>query len=384
MGNANRLIAGTTMTATTSLLPNLERRYALREVIGAGGSAIVYHAIVRHGPERGRSVAIKVLLTPADVAGRKRFDRECAALRKLAGVPGVIELIDAGVVDDHAYLVSPRFATTYAERVASVGPLPAAEVIAAGIALADALAAAHERGVLHRDVKPSNVFVRTLDRNDPADVASSVVLGDFGIATVEDDRTITGSLAMSLAYAAPEVVDDGTASEASDLYGVGATLYHLLSGRPPIEVAAAPEGGLGLLVHRIITERPAPLSRDDVPLALRELVTALLAKRPRDRPASAAAVALRLRGMADPGGASVVGVGRSRRRMLLAVGVSAIVVASGIGVALAADRRSAPVPSMAESAVTSEAASTPFVGVSGRPESRVGVPTEGSDHVGRR
>ena len=141
--------------------------------------------------------------------------------------PNVVPVYETGSVDERLYLVMPLLPDgSLADQLAS-GPLAPAAVVELGRGLADALAAAHEAGVLHRDVKPANVL-RTPH--------GTYQLADFGVARfVDATQTLGGLLLATVAYAAPEVLDGGPATAASDVYSLGATLHAALRGRPPFE-----------------------------------------------------------------------------------------------------------------------------------------------------
>jgi serine/threonine protein kinase len=307
------------MTFSLSMMPeSMTTQYHVLEQIGVGGHAAVFRATSR--TDLSLRVAIKVLHAPViDETRRRRFERECAALRRLNGAPHVVQLIDAGIENGRAYLVTPLFDGNYETRLESLGRIDPAEVARVGADIASALAAAHAAGIIHRDVKPSNVFI--------ADDTLSL-LGDFGAAGLVDAHTITGSVALSIAYAAPEVLELGEMSSASDLYALGVTLYHLLTGTLPFGGSAtslADAAGVGALVRRVTTEPPAPITVTDAPDGLIDLTMQLLDKDPQRRPVDATAVEVRLREMAHTAPAEK----RERRppNRVLMVGAAAIVAA---------------------------------------------------------
>jgi tetratricopeptide (TPR) repeat protein len=254
---------------------------------------VVYRA---KDPALDRDVALKVMLhlgnDPQDL---ERFRREARATARLRH-PSIVALHTVGNHDGRPYLVMDLVeGESLQARVERDGPLPpreAAELIAT---LAEALAYAHQQGVIHRDLKPANVL---LDRGGRA------LVTDFGLARREgeDQRlTHTGEIVGTPAYMSPEQAggEPGQAGPASDVYGLGATLYELLCGRPPfmadtlIEVFAA-----------IVTE-PAPslrALRPDLPGELEAICMRCLAKEPAERFPSAAALAEALRGFLNPEG----------------------------------------------------------------------------------
>jgi serine/threonine protein kinase len=152
-----------------------------------------------------------------------------------------------------------------------------ADVLAAGVEVAGALATVHARGVYHRDIKPQNLFVSDF---------GSVALGDFGISSFDDERSTTGTGALTVHYAPPELIEGESASAQSDVYSLAASLYALMSGERPYP--RGPGQSVGDLARRILYEPVPRVDRPDVPDSLAELLHAAMAKRPDDRPASAA------------------------------------------------------------------------------------------------
>ena len=148
-----------------------------------------------------------------------------------------------------------------------------------GVKIAGALQTAHDRGLLHRDIKPQNLFVSEF--GEPA-------LGDFGISTLDDERSISGGGGLTVHYAPPEVLEGAPATPISDVYSFAATLYTLLEGRARSPRPAAARQSVGELARRIMLEEPPRARRADVPRSLADLLARTMAKRPEERPASAA------------------------------------------------------------------------------------------------
>ncbi len=198
-------------------------RYRLLDAHAIGGMASVWRAV---DETSGETVAVKRLHPHLldDAVARERLIREAAALQALdhPNVIGVRELVDDP--SDPALVMEFVPGRTAAETLATDGPLPARDALAVGAAVADALAAAHERGIVHRDVKPANVLLGEDGR---------VRLADFGIADDgEDDAALTAAdgVVGTLRYLAPERLAGSVATPASDIWSLGAVLVELASG----------------------------------------------------------------------------------------------------------------------------------------------------------
>ena len=248
--------------------------FDVMELIGTGGFSNVYRAVQT---EFGREVAVKVLRIDAhDDRLRHAFERECALAGRLTGHPNVLTVLASGFVPDseEPYLVLEYCpGGTLSKRLSSGGPLTVHDALSLGISLAGALHSAHCHGIIHRDVKPQNVLYTR---------AGVPALTDFGVAKLRgpDAVSVTGS-GLTPLHAAPEVLRQGPASPASDLYSLGSTLYTALSGHPPFGSSAdAPY----LVMQRSITEPVPELKRRDVPDDLEDLLVAVMAKEPADRP----------------------------------------------------------------------------------------------------
>ncbi|MCB2178094.1 MAG: serine/threonine protein kinase [Actinomycetales bacterium] len=250
--------------------------YEPSEQVGRGAFGSVWRA---RQVAQDRYVAIKVFDAGiADDAARHRFQREAAITGRLTGHPNIVTVLDSGFLDDGR----PYLSMTYCERgslagMLHAGPLPAQDVARIGVKIAGALHTAHQHDVLHRDLKPENVLVTAF--GEPA-------LADFGIATVAGVSATGLTAAYSPSHAAPEVLRGEPASVASDVYGLGSTLYQLLAGRPAF--AHTGDTGLAVFVDDVLHSPPAELP-PEVPEPLRRVVAAAMAKDPADRPASAAA-----------------------------------------------------------------------------------------------
>ena len=258
-------------------------RYRLVRRIATGGMGEVWQA---DDTVLGRRVALKVLVEElaADDRATRRFVREARATARLAH-PNVARVYDFGRGGGPPFLVMELLeGETLAARLAS-GPLPPAEAARVAAAVADALEAAHERGIVHRDVKPSNVMLTP---------GGEVKVLDFGIAAAADEtHSTTGSgLYATVAYVSPERVAGEPATPASDVYSLGAVLYELLCGRPPF-----PGSSPALVARAHLHDQPVPVRQlaPWVPARLAEACEAAMAKDPARRPSSAASLAIRLR-----------------------------------------------------------------------------------------
>ncbi|WP_219418908.1 serine/threonine-protein kinase, partial [Pseudonocardia nigra] len=249
------------------------------EVIGQGGYGTVYAV---DEPEFGRKVAVKVLHDRLDGDNvRRAFVRECQAMGALSVHPHIVTVHRGGTTGrGEPYIVMDLMSGgSLADRMRREGPLPWAEVLEVAVTVAGALETAHRAGILHLDLKPANVLVSRY--GEPK-------LGDFGISRLPGVTETTGSgkIRASVAYAAPERLLEGTATPAADLYGLGATMFALLTGRPAFVTDTAEEPLA--TVARIVREPVPDLRPRGVPDPVCRVVEQLLAKSPAERPASAA------------------------------------------------------------------------------------------------
>lgn len=268
-------------------------RYRLGAPLGRGGMAVVWRA---DDEMLGREVAVKTLdLTgpDSDNAG-ERFRREARATAML-NHPHIVTVFDTGVEDDTAYLVMELLpGPTLAEEVRDSGPLPVDEVRTIGYEVAGALQAAHDAGIVHRDVKPGNISYA-------ADGTVKVL--DFGITQLVDEAlghhqlTMTDTIVGTAEYLAPEQATGQRVDARADLYALGCVLHTLLTGQPPF-TAPTPVAILMKHAHDI----PADVRdlRPDTPADLAALITALLAKDPTLRPQSGREIAELLRSRQAP------------------------------------------------------------------------------------
>jgi eukaryotic-like serine/threonine-protein kinase len=254
-------------------------RYRLREQLGAGGFGVVWRA---HDELLHREVAVKRISLPVD-GDSERATREALAAARLAH-PAIVALYEACAAPDAFYLISELVHGQTLARLIAADTLTDEEVLEIGIALTGALAHAHARGVIHRDIKPQNVLVP-----DPAagaaggEEASSCAakLTDFGGARLagEEALTRTGDVLGTLAYMAPEQSDGEEAGEAADLYSLALVLYEALCGVNPVR-GATPAATVRRIGRQI---PPLERSRRDISRRLTRSLDRALAPRPADR-----------------------------------------------------------------------------------------------------
>jgi serine/threonine protein kinase len=241
-------------------------------VVAEGGDSTVYRAR-QVGLER--DVAIKVVRLD-DPGSEAWFRRELEITTALGRQhPHIVTVLDTGTTTAGLPCLVMEFYDrgSLHDRLRANGPLPVAEVVAAGTVVADALAFAHAQGVLHRDVKPQNILV----------LPTSYVLADFGIAR-RIGAAHTGSVdRFSYRHAAPQVLDGEQPAVADDVYSLGSTLYTLLDGRPPFAPAEGGSDSALAYLSRVRSQPPRPLRREDVPPELVAVIERCLAKRREDR-----------------------------------------------------------------------------------------------------
>ncbi|PZG06604.1 serine/threonine-protein kinase, partial [Nonomuraea aridisoli] len=258
--------------------------YRVLDQAGRGGFAVVYRA---YQERLDRVVALKVLsVDRVDQRTMRRFQRELQLTGRLTGHPNVVTVFDTGVTrSGKPYIAMDFFENgSLRDRVGKEGPLPVPDVLRAGVKLAGALAAVHEAGVLHGDIKPQNILISRY--GEPA-------IADFGVARVVDSAEVSAtSHAFTPLHAAPEVLTGQPHSASTDVYSLGSTLYHLLAGRPAFHNPSDPS--IAPLMYRVLSIDPPPLNRPDVPSTLFEAVLRAMSKEPGKRYASARVFARRL------------------------------------------------------------------------------------------
>jgi Tol biopolymer transport system component/tRNA A-37 threonylcarbamoyl transferase component Bud32 len=258
--------------------PLIAGRYRLTQMIGAGGMGVVWRA---RDEILGRDVAVKEVVFPVRLpeAERRlacaRSLREARAAARLSH-PAVITVHDVIEHDDRPWIVMELFRSGSLAGLIEAGPLPVPQVARIGLDVLEALSAAHSAGVIHRDVKPSNILVD----------GTRAVLTDFGAAAIMDDPALTqsGLVIGTPAYLAPERARHGQTGPESDLWSLGATLYAAVEGRPPY----TGEDSLAVL-SALLTRDPEPHVRAG---SLAPVLDGLLRPDPAQRITAAQAAAM--------------------------------------------------------------------------------------------
>ena len=275
-------------------------RYLMRRELGRGSYGIVFQA---HDPELRRDVAIKVPRGEAILSRslRERFLREARAAA-LLNHPNVITVHEAGEVGPLCYIAAELCPgiTLAAWLKTRPGRVPVRDAAALLVTLARAVAHAHDRGILHRDLKPANIMLDASGRRESGDLSDQPLralvpkITDFGLAKFfeeqDDAETQSGALIGTPQYMAPEQArgKGKAAGPAADIYGLGATLYELLTGRPPFQGETSID-----TIHQVLEDEllPPRRFRSQVPRDLEIICLKCLEKDPKRRYASAAALA---------------------------------------------------------------------------------------------
>ncbi len=306
--------------------------YQLIELIGQGSMGRVY--LARH-LRLGRAVALK-LLRPEHARNPdllQRFFQEARTVNQISHehIVEIFDFVDESAGDGRVYYVMELLQGKSLSDLLESEPLAVSRIAALGVQVCDALEAAHRVGVVHRDIKPDNLFV--VKRPGEPDYVKVL---DFGVAKLTSPlegltrgQTLEGLIIGTPDYMSPEQARGRAADARSDIYGVGTVLYQLLCGRLPFDGPS-----LGELLTQVVRTPPRALPRhtvagEPIPEALREVVQRCLEKEPEDRYASMAALGEALRPFTTPG----FRPGRSRRRQALAAAASVAVVLAVGGVA---------------------------------------------------
>jgi serine/threonine-protein kinase len=254
-------------------------RYRLDRLVGEGATGLVYDATA----DDGARVALKLLRPEraAESVSLARFLRE-ARVAERVDLRHVVRILELGEARGMTYLAMPYYeGGSLADRLRAHGRLGIGETVELAAQLGRGLDELHERGVLHRDVKPSNVLL---------DATGSAALSDFGLALGTDStrHTAEGQILGTPHYIAPELIEGLEATEASDVYALGCLLYECLAGEPPFAGHSAAAVGFAHLAEPPpdIRERRTEVSAD-----LAQALLAALGKDPAARPTSGTALA---------------------------------------------------------------------------------------------
>ena len=337
--------------------------YKIERRLGRGGMSVVCLA---EDLALGRRVALKVLAP--ELADDSRFRERFRLESRLAASidhPNVIPIFEAGEAEGQLYIAMRYVDGTDLRRLiddeGALDPIRAVELVARA---ADGLDAAHECGLIHRDVKPSNVLIASSGEHE------HVYLADFGLtktAEGEEEAREAAQLSGTTDYVAPELITEGTGGKSADIYALGCVLYEGLTGRVPFPRSSE----LETLVAHIDEPAPKPSdARPDVPADLDTVVERAMAKDPAERYSSAAELAAAAR-------ATLPSAGRSRRLAVLLAAVAAMLAGSALAaVLLTRDEKPGP------HAPTTQLASGAIQRVNpetGKLEATIGVPGQPLD-----
>jgi hypothetical protein len=251
--------------------------------IGVGSLAVVFRA---RESGTSRHVALKLLnIRDASPRAIESFERESIALGALSSHPNIVTLYRTfRIADNRPVLVLELCTGAVADRLRDGSGLPVAEAVSIGIKIAGALETAHRSGILHRDVKPQNILLTEF--GEPA-------LADFGVAMLQSStQTTAGLFDFTTLHAAPELLEGGGTSAATDVYELASTLYQLIAGRSAFR---AYEGeSPASVILRILRDPVRPLSGAEVPTGLSDLLIRAMSKDKDERPPTAAEFAAEL------------------------------------------------------------------------------------------
>jgi len=268
-------------------LPARIGRYEVEALLGQGGMGAVYRA---RDPELDRTVAVKtvspILLSSEELRREylERFRREARAAGRLSH-PNIVSVYDLGVDGDTVFFVMEYVSGVSLETILKENPvLPVAQAASIVEQVASGLDEAHRQGIVHRDVKPANVFI---------DERGRVKVGDFGIARVEGSELTQAGVGLGTpGYSAPEVLRGGTATARSDVFALGVLAYRLFSGKRPFQGTLPETLSVDILEH---DPTPPRVLRPEVPQHVSDAIMRALAKSPDQRTPSTDAFARALR-----------------------------------------------------------------------------------------
>jgi eukaryotic-like serine/threonine-protein kinase len=258
----------------------VDSRYSVLEPLGSGGMAEVYLA---HDEIMDRDVALKVLSRryADDEEFVERFRREAQSAARLSH-PNIVCIFDRGESDERTYYIAMEYLTggTLKERILLRGAFPPRTAVAVTTQIAEALEAAHQDGIVHRDVKPDNILITE---------SGDVKVTDFGIARAASSSkmTNTGTILGTAHYVSPEQAMGDPVGPQSDLYSLGVVLYEMLTGEPPYDA----DNPLGIAMKHVNGHLRPPREIDpSIPQGINAVTVRLLAKDPEDRYPDAASL----------------------------------------------------------------------------------------------
>src|ERR671932_2625360 len=251
----------------------VDNRYRLVHPLGSGGMADVFLA---HDHILDRDVALKIMSTryASDEEFVERFKREAQSAAALSH-PNIVSIFDRGSSEDGTYYIAMEYLPggTLKDRILRRGALPARTAAAVALQIAEALRCAHERGVIHRDIKPQNILITE---------SGDVKVADFGIARAASvsAMTETGWILGTVHYVSPEQAMGKPVGPQSDLYSLGIVLYEMLTGEVPYDA----ENPLGIAMQHVDGRLRPPREVDpSIPEGINAITVRLLAKDPKDR-----------------------------------------------------------------------------------------------------
>lgn len=294
-----------TLIDPLGLIDRTISHFRVLELLGMGGVGIVYRA---QDLRLNRAVALKFLLPPHsfDEVAKARFLREAHAAAALDH-PNLCTIYEIGSSDDGWPFIAMALyeGETLRKRVDREGPLPVPAILAIGRQIALGLQAAHKAGIVHRDLKPANIMLLPND---------DIRILDFGLAKAHDQNVSdSGAILGTTSYMAPEQIRGDGADARADLWALGVVLYQMMTGRKPFvgekEIAIA---------HAILHDDVAPFpgDADDAPKPLKDLILLILEKDPKERPQSAAEIAVMLEAINEASGDAerLVAIARRKHR----------------------------------------------------------------------
>jgi serine/threonine-protein kinase len=254
--------------------------YRILEQLGQGGQATAYKAT---DTRLDRSVVVKVLLPElaASENARRRFERE-ARLASALDHPNICAIYDIGETDGLCYIVMPYIEGRTLKQVIAGQPLEALSALSIAIQVADAITAAHARGIVHRDIKPNNIVVNDQGQVKVLDFGLAKMLASDGESAVDRDKSMTeiGVPYGTMGYGSPEQAAGERVDHRTDVFSLGVVLYEMITGRQPFKGRNRIE-----ILHAVINDEPDPINdhNPNAPPQLQKILDRALAKKPRER-----------------------------------------------------------------------------------------------------